>query len=101
MLLTVAVLRVRVRDLREECGLPSGIRQLLVRSTVDRFDEHFGFRHRRWVERRPPPGHLQRQSREVHDATVPTVTTQVVIGPMKMQSTGHGSTHKAQNMHLE
>src|SRR5688572_27115745 len=46
-----------------------------------RFDDHLRVSHRGWIYCRAPPGHVQRQPREIDDAAVAAVAAQVVRGP--------------------
>src|SRR3972149_2123000 len=51
---------------------------LLIRSAVDRLRDHLRVGPRGRIERRPTTSHVERHPREIHDAAVPAVATQVV-----------------------
>src|SRR5262245_57782068 len=45
---------------------------------MHRLSDHFRIGHRGWVQRRPTPRDIQRQSRKIDDASVATVAAHVV-----------------------
>ena len=45
---------------------------------MDRINDYLRLSHCSWIERRPPPRHIHRQSGVVHNTTVSAVATQVV-----------------------
>src|SRR6478609_2884518 len=51
---------------------------LLVRPSVNRIGDYFRIGNRRWIQRRTAPRHIERQPREVHDASIAAVAAQVV-----------------------
>src|SRR5687768_193928 len=69
--------RTYVFDTRD---LSYAVTTLLVRTAVNRSDEHLRLRDGRRVQRRPTPGHVHRQPREIDDRAVATIATQIVSG---------------------